>query len=116
MILKIDSFENLLGLDKKEEILMKFLDSISDKPEIDQGFLRDRIYLSFLNAGFLMLIEEDGITQMTFYIEGGGGLSKCAIEFPDSLNGGKANVMSNFGIPAATGDGINDKLIGYINK
>lgn len=116
MILKIDSFENLLGVDKKDEILIKFLESISDKPEIDQNFLGDRIYFSFLNAGFLMLIEEDRITQITFYIEGGVGFSKCALEFPDFLNGGKANVMSNFGIPSATGGGINDKLIGYINK
>ncbi|EPR9130187.1 hypothetical protein ACU9IM_003065, partial [Cronobacter malonaticus] len=42
--------------------------------------------------------------------------SKCALDFPDALNGGKAHVMSNFGRPSATGGGINDKLIGYINK
>ncbi|ALX80666.1 hypothetical protein ACOZ0V_003332 [Cronobacter malonaticus] len=116
MILKIDSFENLLGVDKKDEFLIKFIDSISDEPVIDQSFLGDRIYLPFLKAGFLILIEEDRVTQITFYIEGGDGFYKCALEFPDALNGGKANVMSNLGMPSATGGGINDKLIGYINK
>ncbi|EKM0669171.1 hypothetical protein RBA25_003553 [Cronobacter turicensis] len=116
MILKIDAFENLLGVHKRDEILIKFLESISDKPDIDQSFLGDRIYLSFLKAGFLMLIEEGRVTQITFYIEGGDGFSKCALDFPDFLNGGEANVMSNLGIPSATGGGIDDKLIGYINK
>ncbi len=35
MILKIDAFENLLGVDKKDEFLIKFIDSISDEPVID---------------------------------------------------------------------------------
>ncbi|ELY6231053.1 hypothetical protein SNQ26_004303, partial [Cronobacter malonaticus] len=62
MILKIDSFENLLGVDKKDEFLIKFIDSISDEPVIDQSFLGDRIYLPFLKAGFLILIEEGRVT------------------------------------------------------
>ena len=43
MILNIDFFEGLLGVDKKDVAFTGFLDSIRDKPEIDQSFLGDRI-------------------------------------------------------------------------
>ncbi|WP_336287219.1 hypothetical protein [Cronobacter dublinensis] len=116
MILNIVFFESLLGVDKKDVAFTDFLGSIRDKPEIDQSFLGDRIYFSFLKAGFFMLIEDNRVTQITFYLEEKDGFSKCFLELPTFLNGGKATAMSNLGTPSATGGGIDDKLIGYINK
>ncbi|CAQ83259.1 MULTISPECIES: hypothetical protein [Photorhabdus] len=91
---------------------------IGELPVVTTDMLGKRIYYSFFQAGILFLLENDLVTQITFFMKPEEGFSIYQGELPPGIgiDNKEKDVVEVKGKPPASGGGKPDMLLGYINR
>lgn len=108
----------LLGCLISSSDFVSFPQHVRALPDVSSGVLGDVTYYSFLQAGILLIVEQQRLIQITLFVESSEGFERYLGELPDGLASGsdEASVIEKFGVPIKSGGGKPDSLLGYINR
>jgi len=111
-----NSFIDMLGVQKTDTRVVRLSQELNELPDIDESVLGDRTYYSFFRAGILLLIEDEQVDQISFYIEADEGFEKYKGELPFSAGHTESEIVGILGSPSSSGGGKTDTLLGYIDR
>ncbi|CAM3590844.1 hypothetical protein RABR111495_01835 [Rahnella bruchi] len=107
-------FIEILGCSKFDDNFVELSEKFNELPSFDTGVLGDRNYYSFFQAGVLVLLENETVNQISFYIQPDEGFSAYKGALP--FKGLESEIIQLLGEPSASGGGKMDMLLGYINR
>ncbi|WP_241509964.1 hypothetical protein [Photorhabdus laumondii] len=117
-MLKLQEIIALLGCSKLDRRFVLLAQEINEMPDVSPDTLGERIYYSFYSSGILLLLENNIIEQITFFIEPSEGFTGYIGELPEGikLKGKDLEIIEIMGTPTSSGGGKPDMLLGYINR
>lgn len=107
-------FIEILGCSKFDDKFVKLSEKFNELPSFDTGVLGDRNYYSFFQTGVLLLLENETVNQISFYIQPDERFSAYKGALP--FKGLESENIQLLGEPSASGGGKMDMLLGYINR
>ncbi|WP_232832644.1 hypothetical protein [Photorhabdus sp. CRCIA-P01] len=117
-MLKLQEIITLLGCSKLDHRFVLLAQEVNEIPDVSPDILGERIYYSFYNSGILLLLENNILDQITFFIEPSEGFTGYIGELPEGieLKEKESKVIESIGEPTSSGGGKPDMLLGYINR
>ncbi|MGV7960574.1 hypothetical protein QPK13_05460 [Photorhabdus tasmaniensis] len=117
-MLRWHNFIDTLGCSKTEHAFVLLSQRINELPVVENDVLGERIYYSFLQSGILFLLENDRVSQISFFIKSAESFAKYKGELPINveLDNDETNILNTLGLPSLSGGGKSDMLLGYINR
>lgn len=117
-MLRWQDYISMVNESSVNNIFVLLPQDIGELPVVTADMLGERVYYSFFQAGILFLLENDLVTQITFFMKPEEGFSIYQGEFPPGIgiDNKEKDIVAVKGKPSASGGGKTDMLLGYINR